>query len=172
MKIETDLKHIEQMGKVKDDENVEFRTFLKTHDMSTKELDAVVHQIAAEVSAQIDCTKCANCCKKIHPTLEKDDIAEFALGLNVSTPKFTGTYLKLHDKISETYEFNGLPCPFLQDDRCSNYEHRPKDCRSYPHLHKDNFTSRLWGVISNYSICPIVFNTYEQLKAELWVEEY
>jgi hypothetical protein len=27
------------------------------------------------------------------------------------------------------------------------------------------------GVIGNYGICPIVFNVYERLKEELWVDE-
>ena len=44
---------------------------------------------------------------------------------------------------------------------------RPEDCRSFPHLHKESFISRLWGVIDNYSICPIVFNVFERLKIEL-----
>jgi len=26
----------------------------------------------------------------------------------------------------------------------------------------------LIGVVQNYDVCPIVFNVYEQLKAELW----
>ncbi len=30
--------------------------------------------------------------------------------------------------------------------------------------HKEEFASRLIGVINNYSICPIVFNVYEALK--------
>ena len=47
------------------------------------------------------------------------------------------------------------------------YAHRPKDCHSYPHLHKKEFVFRLWGVVENCSICPIVFNVYEQLKDEL-----
>ena len=28
------------------------------------------------------------------------------------------------------------------------------------------------GVIQNYSICPIVFNVYEQLKKELWHRDW
>jgi hypothetical protein len=63
--------------------------------------------------------------------------------------------------------FKDLPCPFLIDKKCSVYDSRPDDCRSYPHLHKNEFLSRLFGVIDNYSICPIVFNVYEELKYKL-----
>jgi len=33
---------------------------------------------------------------------------------------------------------------------------------------KEDFVFRLIGVVGNYDVCPIVFNVYEQLKAELW----
>ena len=64
--------------------------------------------------------------------------------------------------------FRMLPCPFLENNICSQYKYRPKDCRSYPHLHKEDFVFRLIGVIDNYSICPIVFNVYELLKERIW----
>ncbi|MBW1737720.1 MAG: hypothetical protein JRJ69_09220 [Deltaproteobacteria bacterium] len=51
---------------------------------------------------------------------------------------------------------------------CSHYELRPEACRSFPHLHKEEFVSRLMGVIQNYAVCPIIFNVYERLKNELW----
>jgi Fe-S-cluster containining protein len=166
-----DLKHIEEMAKEKEEENWAFRSFLKQHDMAGKELDALVHQITDEISSQIDCTKCANCCKQIRPVLDQDDISEFASGLKMAEPEFQEIYLSPHEEISAKQVFNGLPCPFLTDNRCSNYACRPKDCRSYPHLHKEGFVTRLWGVVENYAICPIVFNVYEQLKAELWYSD-
>ena len=30
------------------------------------------------------------------------------------------------------------------------------------------FRSRLYGVLANYEICPIVFNVFERLKDEVW----
>jgi len=44
------------------------------------------------------------------------------------------------------------------------YPDRPNDCRSYPHLHKNDFVLRLWGVDDDSSVCPIVYNVYEKLK--------
>jgi hypothetical protein len=168
MKIITDLNYIEQMGRKKDDENWDFRTYLKQLDIASEELDAIVHQITAEVSLQIDCTECGNCCKQVRPVLDEDDVSEFARGLKISGAELKGQSLRLHDNTPSQYQFNALPCPYLEDSRCSNYECRPKGCRSYPHLHKDRFISRLWGVVANYSVCPIVFNVYERLKTELW----
>ncbi len=171
MEIKTDLKYIEKATKEKDDENWAFRAYLKQLDMGSKELDALVHQITADVSSQIDCTKCANCCKQIRPILDNDDISKFAAGLEMPVPEFTEKYLRLREDDAAKQVFKQLPCPFLKDDLCSNYEGRPKNCRSYPHLHKEGFRSRLMGVIGNYAICPIVFNVYEQLKAELWHDD-
>ena len=171
MVIETDLKYIAEMGEERAEENWQFRTFLKQLDMDTEELDTLVYGITAKVSSQIDCTTCANCCKQIRPALDKADVSKFAGGLEMPVPEFTEIYLSLDEDDAAKQVFNQMPCPFLKDDLCSNYECRPKDCRSYPHLHKEGFRSRLWGVVENYSICPIVFNVYEQLKAELWYDD-
>ncbi|MEM7347964.1 MAG: YkgJ family cysteine cluster protein [Chloroflexota bacterium] len=167
MDIELDLNHIGWIALEKDNENVEFRTFLKTHDLSSQEIDLIAHRITDEVSAQIDCTECGNCCKQISPTLAQNDISNFASGIKMSVKKFQEIYLILDEDDSSTYLFKQQPCPFLKDNLCINYDNRPADCQSYPHIDKENFVSRLWGVIDNYAICPIVFNVYEHLKIEL-----
>jgi hypothetical protein len=74
METTIDLEYIKEMAKERDEENWEFRAFLKQLDMAPKEIDAIVHRIADEVTSQIDCTKCANCCKQIRPILDKDDV--------------------------------------------------------------------------------------------------
>ena len=65
--------------------------------------------------------------------------------------------------------FPNVP-PLLSDNCCTVYDHRPDDCRSYPHLHKDEFVFRLIQAVENCSVCPIVFNVFERLKDELWRE--
>ncbi|MBV7334443.1 YkgJ family cysteine cluster protein [Chloroflexi bacterium TSY] len=77
-------------------------------------------------------------------------------------------HLSTDDAHANEYVFNELPCPFLEGNLCSNYAHRPKTCASFPHLHKPVFRGRLFGVLSNYATCPIVFNVYEKLKVKLW----
>jgi hypothetical protein len=168
MEIITDLEYISELAEKRAEENWEFRSFLKQVDLSRQELDAIVHQKVDEVTEQIDCTKCANCCKQIRPVLEKDDVERFALGLQISVVEVKEKYLKSEDEQTSRYQFNALPCPFLENNLCSNYDHRPEVCRSFPHLHKEDFVSRLWRVVENYEICPIVFNVYERLKMELW----
>lgn len=170
MEIETDLIRIEQLAEENDDENWAFRSFLKQLDINRQDLDAIVHQITDEVTAQIDCTTCGNCCQKIKPVLDLFDISEFAVGLEISVSELQVKHLEQHPEKLSNYHFNALPCPFLREKRCVNYGYRPQDCRSFPHLHKNDFLSRLMSVIGNYAICPIVFNVYERLKDELWNE--
>ena len=165
--METDLRKIKQLGIKRDRENWEFRSFLKFVDTDTEELDAIVHNIYQEVSSQIDCTKCANCCKEMKPILNQKDIEKFSSGIDIPIKDFKDKHIEKGDKPNEFY-FNKKPCPFLKDNLCTNYDFRPGDCRSFPHLDKSEFTTRLWSVVENYSICPIVFNVYEILKDKLW----
>ena len=166
--MEIDLEYIKKMGKEKEDENWNFRTFIKQYDMPREEMDALVHEITERVSAEIDCTQCGNCCVHMGPVLDEDDISRFALGLNIPVSEFQAEQLTETNDYSSGFKFNVLPCPFLENKQCTNYDHRPKNCQSYPHLHKEGFTTRLWGVVDNYEICPIVFHVYEEVKARLW----
>jgi len=166
--IETDLNRIKTFAEEKAEENWKFRAFLKGLDMGMEQVDAIVHRIYNEISSQIDCTQCANCCKQIKPILDEADVAGLASAVKMSIADFANKYLLRDNETPTTFLFNKLPCPLLINDQCSCYEYRPKDCVSYPHLHKDEFIFRLIGVVENYAICPIVFNVYEILKAELW----
>jgi hypothetical protein len=168
MKVEIDLEKIKLVGKQKENENWKFRSFLKGLDIEAEELDEIVHQINNEVSSQIDCTKCANCCKVFNPALDAEDVAKLSSSMNMRTDDFKTAYLVESKDEIDCYNFNIVPCPFLKGNECINYVNRPKVCESYPHLHKEEFWTRLMGVIQNYSICPIVFNVYERLKKELW----
>jgi len=166
--IETDLNKIQELAKKKEKENWRFRTFLKGFcPLSSEEIDRVVHRVNREVSSLIDCTKCGNCCRKIRVVLNHSDIKRFAKGLNISVTQFKEQYLVESDEKGKFW-FKTEPCPFLINNKCSQYPLRPASCRSYPHLHKKGFVFRLINVIENYAICPIVFNVYERLKSKLW----
>ena len=171
MTLKIDLPFIAQEALEKEEENIAFRTFLKTLDMSSAELDAIVHEIYDEVTTQIDCTKCANCCKLVHPVLPQKDVAKFAKGLQISPSSLQQIHLVPFEEHPGKFKFNTQPCPFLAEDLCTNYAARPQVCSSFPHLHKKNFRSRLFGVNFNYELCPIVYHVYEQLKQELWLDD-
>jgi Fe-S-cluster containining protein len=167
MRIETDINKIEQLSQQRNDANWAFRSFLKGSALSVTKVDSIVHDLYKEISSQIVCTQCANCCKVIHPSLSTTDIKRLAHQFELTTKEFRSRFLKKNDK-GEGFIFNGQPCPFLKNDRCQVYEQRPRDCRSYPHLHKHEFIFRMYQVVSNCPVCPIVFNVYEGLKQTLW----
>jgi Fe-S-cluster containining protein len=163
-KIELDLNKIEQLGKLRENENIRFRSFLKGLDH--EKIDRIVHRLNIEISNQIDCTKCGNCCKKLKPSINKDDLDRLSTCLKLPIHLVKEKYIE-KDNLDGEEGFKNLPCSFLKDNKCTIYADRPDTCRSYPHLHKKDIISRLWGIIDNYSICPIVFNVFELLKIEL-----
>lgn len=164
--METDINKIRKLSKEKEDENWEFRSFLKGGDISEEKIDLIVHELYQNVSSEIDCRACANCCRGVQPVLDQEDIERLSKCLGISCAQFKDQYLVKDDDPGK-FVFNKKPCPFLKDNLCSHYTNRPKDCRSYPHLHKCGFIFRLVNVIGNCSICPIVFNVYEYLKNEI-----
>ncbi len=162
MVLELDIGRIEEFGRLRKVENVEFRSYLKGQDFD--KIDGIVHLLNREISDQIDCTSCGNCCEKLSPCIIAKDVDRLSTRLYIS-PK------QVKDRYTEIYEgelfFKDLPCSFLKDQKCTIYSDRPEDCKSYPHLNKSQFISRLFEMIQNYSICPIVFNVFERLKIEL-----
>lgn len=162
MELETNLDRISAFAEEREDSNWDFRHFLKSRD--NDEVDERVHRLNEEVSAQIDCTACANCCLTLKTMLSQEDIHRMAEGLSISPEEVQEKYC-IHEEGSKEL-FLDAPCPMLDGKKCSIYPYRPDECRNYPNLHKPDFVFRLIGVLSNYEMCPIVFNVYERLKDE------
>lgn len=166
MKIELDLKIIKKNAEVREDENYRFRSYLKGQ--SGKKIDKIVHSLYSDVLEQIDCTECGNCCIELETCFEKDEIDRLTKELKIDKKEFIDQSTN-HGEYGEKdkYFLNDMPCQFLKDKKCTIYSLRPEECNSYPYLHKDDFIFRLFGVIQNYEICPIVYNVYELLKRRL-----
>ena len=85
--METDLNKIASLSKFNQDENWEFRIFLKGFDV--QEIDSIVHEINQQVSSKIDCISCGNCCKIIQPVLNDKDIDQLSKSLKVKMKLIT-----------------------------------------------------------------------------------
>lgn len=167
--LETNLEKIARLSVKNEKENFRFRTYLKMQD--SEDVDRIVHLISKEVTEQIDCTACANCCIKLHTNLNDREINTLAKIENLSKEDFIAANLEMDDPL-DGYFLKEMPCKYLKDKKCSIYEDRPGECRSYPNTDKDDFSSRTFGMINNYEICPIVFNVYERLKLEMGFKKW
>ncbi len=162
--LETNLKTIARLAKRRENQNYKFRAFLKMQD--DNKVDPIVHRLHREITEAIDCTKCGNCCKTLHPSVTKEEISRLAKALEISDETFGKRHLKT-DNIDHEKFMSDSPCIFLDSKRCSIYPDRPEVCREYPFTGEPEFTSRTFNMIFYYEICPIVFNLMEQLKVEL-----
>lgn len=155
---------IERYSRHNEDEDYQFRAFLKGKDNhSNIELDKIVHETTDTVWKQIDCTSCANCCKTLEIEVDNKDIKLLAARLKISQQQFLNKYITLSE--DNTKLLHSRPCVFLgSDNRCTVYEDRPQSCRDYPFLHEKDFRGRTFSMIDNNAVCPIVFNVWQQLK--------
>lgn len=167
MKLQKDPKRVAQLAREREDENWRFRSFLKASGLKIEAVDSVVLRHFEDVSSRIDCRACGNCCRAILPVLSESDVERLASGLGISETELIDRFLVAKEG-EGTWTFNSRPCPLLSGKFCTAYESRPDDCRSFPHLHKDEFVFRTMQVVVNCLICPIVFNVFERLKEELW----
>lgn len=164
----TDLKTIKRLGKLRQEENDDFRMYVRELPFSIKAIDQAVEKATSAVVKKIDCTLCANCCRKLNPTLIMADAKRLARHLGLTLKVFATRYLTtIQQDKKQLLIFQKRPCPFLKKNHCTVYEVRPRDCRSYPHLHRRGFVFRVRQAVENYDCCPIVFNTYEALKDTL-----
>ena len=164
MRLVTDPTEVRRLAEELQDENWAFRRWIKSSfDLEDGPLMSVVHWLAEDVTARIDCTACANCCQVLAPSLDQEDTQRLARALDVDVPLLQQTYLR-QDK-SGQWELPA-PCPLLDGNLCRVYDARPQPCREYPHLHND-FRAHSVARINDAFICPIVFNVVEGMKAEL-----
>lgn len=129
----------------------------------TKELDKQFREAHEDVFEEIDCLKCANCCKTTSPIFRDVDIERLSKRLKITHSAFAENYLLLDG--DGDYVLKSSPCVFLQDDnKCSVYEDRPKACREYPHTDRKKMHQILDLTMKNTKVCPAVVRILEKLR--------
>ena len=163
MEIKTNLKEIGIIAKDKQEENDGFSLFLKKQSHSN--IDSLVFRLNEEITPQIDCTQCGNCCKTLMIQVDPIELKHLSAALQMSEGEFEDAYIE--KGCSGKMLINTIPCHFLSENKCSVYEHRFSSCREFPALHLPQITSRLFTIFMHYDRCPIIFNVIESLKQEL-----
>lgn len=140
----------------------EFLLFYKKNKKRLDKMDTVVHDLHDRFSAEIDCLKCANCCRSLGPAIYDKDIERMAKALRMKPSDVVANYLKVDE--DGDYVFQSMPCPFLMPDNyCSIYESRPKACREYPHTDRKKFSQIYKLTVKNTSTCPIAYEVLKEL---------
>jgi Fe-S-cluster containining protein len=164
MLLQQNLDTIAQAALDKEEENLHFKSFLKSH--NSDEIDAAVFVLNENISPQIDCTVCGNCCRSLMINVEESDAVRMANALHISVDEFDEKYVEKSSTGSMRI-MNKIPCHFLHDNKCAEYEARPNECREFPGLHQPNFNARLFATFMHYGRCPIIYNVVEALKEEM-----
>jgi Fe-S-cluster containining protein len=134
--------------------------------LKDRDVDTMFHDAHEKVFEQIDCLKCANCCKTTSPIFRDIDIKRLSKRLKVSTGKLIDDYLHLDDE--GDYVLNTSPCAFLQEDNsCAVYDDRPLACREYPHTNRKKMKQILKLTLKNTEVCPAVARIFEDLKKSM-----
>lgn len=129
----------------------------------TKSLDKDFHEAHQEVFEEIDCLKCANCCKTTSPIFRDIDIERLSKRLRLTPAVFVEKFLKMDHE--GDYVLQSSPCAFLMDDnKCSVYEDRPKACREYPHTDRKKMHQIMGLTLKNTKVCPAVVRIVEQIR--------
>lgn len=123
-----------------------------------------MNDLNEKVTPEVDCTSCGACCKNLMINVAVTEITPVAKQLQLTDSTFREKYIE--ESEGGQMIINRIPCHFLSGTKCTVYENRFAECRDFPHLHKPNFTGRLFGTLMHYSICPIIYNVVEQLKIQ------
>ena len=161
---EIDIGKCHQLALQKQKEHRKFLATLKKK--APKNLDKIVQEVHTEVFREIDCTKCANCCKILGPLFTESDISRIAKHFRMRLPVFEDMYLRVDEDNDKV--FKSMPCPFLgEDNLCSIYDIRPKACREFPHTDRKKIYQINHLTIQNTLICPAVYLFVEKLQERL-----
>lgn len=127
--------------------------FKKLKRKKPKNLDGLFRESHERAFDEIDCLKCANCCKTTSPIFRGIDIKRISKKMKVSASDFEDKYLR-RDEDSD-WVLKTSPCTFLLDDNtCEIYDYRPQACVEYPHTNQRKVVQVLDLTLKNIEVCP------------------
>ena len=99
---------------------------------------------------RFECQGSGNCCVSRNSYgyvyLSKDDLKRFSKYFKISLKNFKDKYCQTTDgfiHLVEKPEFEGN-CIFLKEKKCSVYESRPSQCRTWP-FWNENMNTKVWN---------------------------
>ncbi|MDR3718835.1 MAG: YkgJ family cysteine cluster protein [Bryobacteraceae bacterium] len=163
----TDPDQVRRLAESKEAENLHFRRHLHAHHVPVEPFQILAH----EIERQIDCTQCANCCRRMIVELTPSEIEVIAAHLCVPVQEVMRKHIDPEpgDSYHKILRTGHGGCTFLDGSRCSIYEARPAACRDFPHVSPGQHTlgARMESVCRHSSVCPILYNALEAYKAHV-----
>lgn len=131
-------------------------------------LDKIAVQTDAEVWKETDCLACANCCKTMSPTFTKTDVERISRHLNMTEEAFRKKWL-YKDRRDGDWMNKLQPCQFLnlEDNKCSIYAVRPRDCAGFPHHTKRRMVDYMHVFKQNVEYCPATYKLVQKMLYRL-----
>lgn len=157
-----DLKEFKKKGPKKKAKLVKF--LQKLDDIVPTDMHKLVAEVEKTVWQDVECLKCANCCKAMTPTFTSKDITRISSHLGMTAKAFKEKWLE-KDPDNGDWVNKKQPCQFLgKDNKCSIYEVRPADCAEFPHHNKKPFDLYNDTFIQNLDYCPATFTLVTRLR--------
>ena len=144
----------------------QYKRFLtKIEKQPPRGLDAIAAEIDIATWKETDCLSCANCCKTMSPTYTKSDLRRISSHLGMTVDAFKIKWLR-KDRNGDWINVK-QPCQFLnlEDNKCSIYDVRPKDCAGFPHHTKKRMIDYMHVFKQNIEYCPATFKMVEKMRA-------
>lgn len=159
-----DLETYQNLAQQKHKDHKKFLDGLKKK--PPKNLDYLVQETHDEVFKEIECLRCANCCKTTGPLFTERDIERISKHLRMKSADFEAKFLRIDEDQDKVLQ--NLPCGFLNpDNTCSIYEVRPKACREFPHTDRKKIYQINHLTLKNAVICPAAYTFLERLAQNL-----
>lgn len=97
---------------------------------------------------RFECTGCGGCCRARngyeYVYVDPDEARAIARRLAIPLSQFVDEYLiEQHEDAQMHLRFDDGACSMLKDGKCSVYEDRPKQCRTWP-FWRENLRKKVW----------------------------
>jgi Fe-S-cluster containining protein len=142
-----------------------FRRFLtKLENNPPRAFNKAIAEVEKQVWMETDCLSCANCCKTMTPTFNKQDLKRISAHFGQTVEEFQKKWLRRERGGERDWLNKTEPCQFLNlaDNKCSIYEIRPADCSGFPHLTK-KFKDFVHIHKQNVEYCPATYKLVEKM---------
>jgi len=109
-----------------------------------------------EKGLRFECTGCGNCCTGApgFVWVNGEEIEALAKGLGIGTDEFEKRYVRHVGARRSLIEYANGDCVFFdsQTRKCTVYENRPRQCRTWPFWESNVTTKEIWK--QTCEVCP------------------